>query len=119
MHPQAALGGAAQIIRFYCCTRVSGSCFSQQNLILLLFHVDNHSHSSAKHFGGTFELSAFFHRRKYLFHDLITPVYEHHLTSPEQHRKLDLMPLFDELDRVIDLDLQVMLVDLRPEPNLF
>ncbi len=41
------------------------------------------------------------------------------LTSTEQHRDLDFVPLLEELVRPLGLRLEIVLADLRPEANLF
>jgi hypothetical protein len=40
------------------------------------------------------------------------------LTPAEEHRHLDFVAVFEELDRALGLGVDVMLADLRPEPNL-
>ena len=41
-----------------------------------------------------------------------------HFSAPKQHRKLDLMPLLKKLNGLANLNITVMVVDLRPEPDL-
>jgi len=40
------------------------------------------------------------------------------LAAAEEHRYLDFVAVFEELDRSLGLGVNVMLADLRPQPNL-
>ena len=54
-----------------------------------------------------------------VFHDLPADIGVHDLPSPEHHGDFDLVLLLQKFSDMLDLDLQIMLLRLRAEPDLF
>ena len=54
----------------------------------------------------------------HLLEQLTPKLWVRQLAPAEEHRHLDFVAVFEELDRALGLSVDVVFADLRPEPNL-
>ena len=75
-------------------------------------------HASPRHSRGPLDRPQIQQRLGNILELFITVITMEHLTTTEKDRKLHLMPLFEKLTCVLDLDIEVVLLSLGTQPDL-